>query len=294
MELEQNSAAAASEPPQASAPPPPAPNPAPAAEGAAANTFKAQIEQAKKDWENIGKPKAEETDAEPDKGKSAKPEAKEGSMKKLLEIKDAAISKAKRQTESILEKLKILESEHGKAVADKNESAAAMALGKAELLSQELEESIGRENSEAFFGEAAAEGTIADMDAFREHCMYYIPDMSANKDISRFIGQSKYPYATIELLLREMADKCWSAKKLAEMPTPSLGALLKAVGREAAGRIDGKGKEAPPAHTHTVPASVVATAGGDNGAEPALDTGKASMKDIIMHVRKYGGKGIAL
>jgi len=298
MEPSQQPAQAPStEAPQTAAPAPaPAPPAQPAAEAAKeANPFKAQMEQAQKEWAESSKPKEEpKPPAEAAVSSPAKkPETEASEVKKIIDAKNAAIKKAKTEILQLQEKLQNKEEEYNKFIANKDEAAAAKTLGKYEALKEEYEAAIKKETTENFFQEVETKGEVQNIETFREQAEYYIPLIAKNPAIEQILHSTQYPFATMELLFNTMADKGWSAEKLAEQPMPTLKMWLGAVGREAAAIIEGK-KTQPPATAAQppVPPSVVATTSSDPGTEPAIKTEGASMRDIIQHVRKYGGKGI--
>jgi len=269
----------------------PSPEPvAPATENSNPNPFKAQIESAKKEWEEISKPK--ETEQTPPPVKEEKKEtAPAVENKKPLDLKNEAIKKAKAEIVKIKNKMQEFEKQYKDALEKKDEMSAKIITSKYEDLKTELEDKVNESNDAEFRGEfvkaVEADGTVRNKGLFIELADYYIPTLSSNPYISETIFATKYPYATMELLFAEMANKGWSAEKLAEQPKPTLKVWFNAIGKEAEAIVEKveKPKE--------VPKSVIATTSSDIGSSPELKTDGASMGDIIKHIRKYGGKGIS-
>ncbi|MCL1955764.1 MAG: hypothetical protein FWF63_00445 [Fibromonadales bacterium] len=296
---ETQQAASQATPPAAAVPP--AATEAPQPEAAPASPFQAQIEQAQKEWADANKPPAAEpppttaTDSASDKK-----EAEKKQKKNPLDLKDNALKKAKGEILQLQEKLKSTEEKYTQFIANKDEANAMKELGKYEALKEEYSASVAREEKENFFQEVETTGHVQNMESFREQAEYYIPILATNPAIEQLFQQTKYPYATMELLFNTMADKGWSAENLAKQPLPTLRMWLGAVGKEAEAIMD-KTKTppaapaataAPPVAQPPVPPSVVATTSNDTNSEPLLKTENASMEDVIKHIRKYGGKGI--
>jgi hypothetical protein len=268
----------------------------PAADSPPANPFKAQIEQARKEWADLGKPKGEEAKPkEAEAAKEQKPAPAGDGYRKIMDAKNAAIKRAKEDTLRLEEKIKGLESEYSKFMDSEDTAAAASAKAKSEAYLEELADSQAAERVGKSFGgfmdRAAAEGTIRDPELFAELAEHYVPLLGANPAIAQVIQSCKYPFATLELLLSAMANQGWKPELLVNAALPSLRMWIGDAGRQAETIVE-KTEAAPASPPVNVPASVVATTSSDQGGEPALKTERASMEDIIRHVRRYGGRGL--
>jgi len=269
--------------------------PQPAADSTPANPFKAQIEQARKEWESIGKTKEPEQPPPPHKEDKA-PAADDAAKKKLLDVKDSAIKKAKGEISKLLAKMQELEKQHKDAIDKKDEMTAKIVSSKYDDLKTELaEREFDQEMAEQrnrFAAEAEKEGNVSNMEQFLEHADFYIPVLSQNPAIGEIMRAAKYPYASMELLFAEMASKGWKPETLVNAPLPTLKHWLSEIASEATAIVEKKSApESAPAKP--VPPSIVATTSSDQGSEPALKADGASMEDVIRHMRKHGGKGIS-
>jgi CHAD domain-containing protein len=186
-----------------------------------------------------------------------------------------------------------LEKEYAKAVEEKNELAAEMAKYKWEQ--KVAEEKAMSKNG--FYETAESSGEVRDMDEFRFNVEHYVPKFKDNPAIEEFVMASKKPYAVLETLLDFMAERGYSAETLVKQETPFIRRLISDINAEVNKQSEPAPAKAPakqsqPAPAKAPPPSVVASVGKDSGQQATLDMKKASMEDVIRHVRKFGGAGI--
>jgi hypothetical protein len=274
---------------------------------------KAAIEEAQKDWEAMGKPPEAEKPPEKDAGKEPKkkpdekpPEKEESAAegkdgnplgKKDGVIKDLKASQASLKAEMARQQrkheadLKAIEEKYSKALEEKNDVLA-------EIAKQEYEREV-KENAlrsqENFFAQAETE--VNDISSFRFNASHYIPKLKANPHIEALIMETEKPYAVMEMLFSHMADNGILAEALVRQEAPTLRKWIGEISKEVSGQSKEPAKPEAPAAApaqppKAPPKSVVASVGGDSGDEAKLDTKKASMEDVIRHVRKHGANGI--
>lgn len=251
------------------------------------NPFTSQIEQAKKEWESMNK----EPEKEPEPAPTQPPPtpADKQETKTPLELKDEAISKAKAEMRQLQTDMKKISDQYEKALAEKNEIAAALAKSRYEETLQKSD----RLAMEEYFITAKANG-VKDMDSFRYNAQHYIPGLLANPAIGQILDECKNTYAVQELLFSRMAKGGVTPEQLCAQATPTLRTWIFELAAELEASAKQPAATTAPATTavQQTPKSVVASAGSDNGQEPTINMESASMEELIRHTRRYGAKGL--